>query len=305
MPTELTTLLGFDPNIVRLQGETISSPFRAPRPRKKCPHRGIDITSSQTNKPYCAGIFGRVTEKLGGELGTITVVFFVFAGFVVQYLHNSRIDVSVGSVVAPWTQIGVTGDTAPPGDSQGIHLHVHVVQASGLPGELCWDRNYVDPATWQIADALIGNWTFSTSPAPNLRVNRTLRVGSSSIGSEITLEGNDDYTTRSGCRTNILSTWKGQIASEQGVTAVCPIQQTRLEMTPQCPLRLDRVDGTLALTLQAENVLIGQIVGGPTMMFSRVAAALKPEEVVYLATDKEELELVSVSPDGAFEGVSK
>jgi hypothetical protein len=149
--------MGFSPTLVGLTGERVNHPFL--EPRGDCPHRGIDITSSGTHKNFCAGIFGRVVPPLHTGWGTIAVNPFHDVQAIVQFLHSSSIAVSIGEFVAPWTILGRTGDTAPPGSGvSGIHLHVQVVRP-GTPAQECWDRNYVDPETWPIVSPIIAhNW---------------------------------------------------------------------------------------------------------------------------------------------------
>jgi hypothetical protein len=87
--------MGFSPDVVGLGGERISGVYNEPRPTEPCPfHRGM-VTSSLTPKPFSAGIYGRVVAPLATGWGTVAV--------------------SIGDAVAPWTILGRTGNTVPPG----------------------------------------------------------------------------------------------------------------------------------------------------------------------------------------------
>src|SRR5437867_1921699 len=106
--------MGFSPEVVSLFGERISGVFGEPRPNG-CPHKGMDITSSGVPTLFTPGVFGRVAAPVGGDWGTITVEPYSHPTTRIQYLHCSSIAVGLGDIVAPWSLIGATGATAPPG----------------------------------------------------------------------------------------------------------------------------------------------------------------------------------------------
>lgn len=131
--------------------------------RKGCPHKGTDFGSARRPMEFKAGIYGKVIGT-NWNYGTITVTPFHSPDCRVQYLHCSEFRVTEGDLVQPWTIIGVTGDTAPPGtDITGVHLHLQV-ETPGQPTNLCWgDRNFTDPEKWNITNPLIGEWRVTTS----------------------------------------------------------------------------------------------------------------------------------------------
>lgn len=153
--------MSFSPELVGLVGERISGPFEENRPDKKCPHRGIDFSCSRTEKPFNAGIYGRVVLPLGGNYGTVSIQPFSEPQTIVQYLHCSEFYIKVGDLVAPWTSLGKTGKVSPTPVVQ--HLHIQVVR----PGKSkfdCWktkegvERNFINPQDFPIIDALAGTW---------------------------------------------------------------------------------------------------------------------------------------------------
>jgi murein DD-endopeptidase MepM/ murein hydrolase activator NlpD len=158
---------GFGPDIVGLVGERISGKFFEDRP-DGCPHKGIDITSSQRALPFLAGVYGVVGEPVGGPWGTVTINPFSSPKTRIQYLHSSKILVSPGERVTPWTPLGYTGQQVPPGHPiPGFHLHLQVEE----PGEgtvTCWNkRNFVNPEQWAIEDTLAGMWFYSDQQQDN------------------------------------------------------------------------------------------------------------------------------------------
>ena len=182
--------MGFSPQLVGLPNEHISGNFGEPRPGANCPHRGMDISNSAGGgapQPFNAGIYGLVVGPAwsSSAWGSISIQPFSDLSTVVQYLHASQCNVSVGDKVAPWTVLGLTGNTSPLNPPLPIHLHIQVVEP-GNPTQTCWDRNYVDPATWDTTSPLIGSWTGSSStPGTIQNDNLTVNTDASSgtIGS--------------------------------------------------------------------------------------------------------------------------
>jgi hypothetical protein len=173
--------MGFSPDTVGLSGETVSGTFEEPRP-DGCPHRGLDITSSQTPKPFQAGIYGVVIPPINTAFGTIAVRPFGDLSAIVQYLHCSTSKVGIGDSVAPWTVLGTTGETAPPGTGiTGIHLHIQVI-LPGTPRHSCWDRNYVDPASWESHFSIAGTWATRVSGAGGV-ADTQITLNGDSLGS--------------------------------------------------------------------------------------------------------------------------
>lgn len=85
-------------------------------------HPALDIDSINGNPPLYASASGTVTWSgwgLSGGSG-IAVRIDHGNGFVTEYLHFSRVTVSVGQVVAQGQQIGIMGAT---GRSTGTHIH--------------------------------------------------------------------------------------------------------------------------------------------------------------------------------------
>ncbi len=141
----------FSPDRVSLPQDVISSPFEAPR--NSGPHKGTDISENMRNptkfQPFSAGVWGVIVPPLGGPWGTITINPFVGANHKVQHLHSSSVNVSVGDIVSPWSILGSTGTTAPPGiPISGVHLHIQVADEAGTPKYPEWDRAYVNPTSW-------------------------------------------------------------------------------------------------------------------------------------------------------------
>lgn len=172
--------MGFTPELVGLAGESINHPFR--EARASGPHKGIDITSSKTPRSFKAGVFGRVVAPTNTEWGTISVQPFNRPECLIQFLHCSSYNVGVGSLIAPWTILGQTGDTAPPGSGvEGIHLHIQVIEP-GAPTDSAWDRNYVDPAAWDLGAAESGTWQ-GTIAFPDGVAHHTKQIQSLEVGS--------------------------------------------------------------------------------------------------------------------------
>ncbi|WP_082029520.1 M23 family metallopeptidase [Tateyamaria sp. ANG-S1] len=156
--------------------------------RDGCPHKGLDIRSSGVATPFTAGIFGKVVF-VGGAYGTVAVAPRDGSATWIQYLHCSETSVVAGDDVYPWTVLGKTGDTAPPGtDISGIHLHLQV-QVPGA-GQTCWatssgnPRNFVDPQTHATKNFIDGTWSVTRQySAPGGRFVETdeLKIFSSEI----------------------------------------------------------------------------------------------------------------------------
>lgn len=201
--------MGFSPLIVGLGQFPIVHPFL--ERRRDCFHAGIDIGSGGVERKFRAGIFGRVA-RTGGRCNTITVVPFQAATETVQYLHCSRFLVKEGDVVAPWTQIGVTGNVGC--GSRGIHLHLQVVKLRGRPRKHCWSRNYVDPTRWRIQDLMVGNWSVNSvgrhwNTEINIEISRSATGGL--VGVYKTANTNIDN-----CFRIHTYQWNGKIARRVG-----------------------------------------------------------------------------------------
>ena len=153
--------MGFSPSNVGLRGERITSMFGVSRPSTKNKyHIGIDISSSRRARAFRAGVYGTVVIPNGGRWGTVTVVPFHDQTSAVQYLHCSSINVSPNKLVAPWTNLGMTGTKAPPGSGiTGYHLHLHVIDSGSQRLHPEWKFNYVDPVVWTISNPIIGHWS--------------------------------------------------------------------------------------------------------------------------------------------------
>ena len=178
--------MGFSPEIVGLAGERITGKFREPRPNG-CPHKGLDISCSHKPMVFKAGVFGIIVEPQGGPWGTLTISPFQAPDTLIQYLHTSRIAYSEGWAVAPWTEVGSTGNTSPVPNTP-YHLHVQV-QEKGEGSEECWQkRNFVDPEAWTIQNTLLAYWTYSDQiQQDNLTIyrNSVYRITGTDIGSKV------------------------------------------------------------------------------------------------------------------------
>lgn len=126
-------------------------------PRGTCFHRGVDYRTGGAPMRFLAAVYGRVVAPIGGQWGTITVQPFGSPD-IIQHLHCSQIDVSVGETVAPWTTLGKTGDVCPAGACNGVHLHLQVVSPTGSPQHECWDRNYTNPHNWNYINPALGSF---------------------------------------------------------------------------------------------------------------------------------------------------
>ncbi|TCC92190.1 M23 family metallopeptidase [Pedobacter frigiditerrae] len=132
--------------------DKITAPFG--EDREGCPHKGTDFGSSGKEKPFKAGVKGKVVEPLGGDWGTIAVKPAHDSTVTIQYLHCSSISVKVGAEVTKDTVLGKTGKKVPAGtDISGIHLHLQVFK-NEAPDYACWGtgRNFIDPETWDTGD---------------------------------------------------------------------------------------------------------------------------------------------------------
>lgn len=138
----------------------------------KCPHKGTDFSSNGKLLPFKAGIWGVVSEPWasdGGTWGSVTVRDMKAPESVIQFLHCSKVDVKLGDLVAPWTQLGVTGKK----NTKDVHLHVHVIKDTNESQHKCWwtkppnsyPRNFVNPETWDTSDCMQGDW-FTTRVHP-------------------------------------------------------------------------------------------------------------------------------------------
>ena len=218
--------MAFSPDSVGLSGERVTGYYEEPRP-SGCPHKGLDISSSQKPKDFVSGVWGRITNPVGGQWGTITLQPFNSSTATIQFLHCSEIAVSTGQIVTPWTRLGKTGNVAP--SSVGviaIHLHIQVVEP-GPPKHSCWLRNFVDPQTWAYVDPLIGVWEVKDSAPTELpgvgpvtltwdgkySVNVTQQLGALSFGWQF-----NEYDWTGGnppraCTLQVEETWQSTFSS--------------------------------------------------------------------------------------------
>jgi hypothetical protein len=92
------------------------------------PHNGTDLAGpiGTTIFTACDGVVSRIYFSATG--GNVTEVS-CGGGVVTRYLHQSRVDVSVGTTVSAGARIGALGNT---GRSTGPHLHFEVV-VNGSP----------------------------------------------------------------------------------------------------------------------------------------------------------------------------
>lgn len=204
--------MGFNTTNLGLAGERVSDKFG--NLRDGCPHKGTDFTSSRKPKEFTAGIYGKVIAT-NWNYGTITILPFHEPNYIVQYLHCSEFRVTENEIVQPWTVIGVTGETAPPGTGiTGIHLHLQV-EAPGTPTHSCWgSRNFTDPEKWDISNPLIGEWiTVGNNTSGNQIVEETIimRIMGDEIGDQVTVLRNKkvQYTRENGhiCLITITQNW--------------------------------------------------------------------------------------------------
>ena len=213
--------MGFDPELVGLKGERITSPYDAARPNSATEfHIGIDISSSRKARNFRSGVHGTVVNPIGGDWGTITVVPFHNQLSSIQYLHCSRINVKVNQLVAPWTVLGKTGHKAPPASGvTGYHLHLHVIEP-GKARRSIWNLNFVDPTTWVIRNPLLGQWGGTrTGRDVHYAWERkdTWTFTNDSIGSVITCDYTVTYREHdSNCWHHAVYQHKGKITSRTG-----------------------------------------------------------------------------------------
>jgi murein DD-endopeptidase MepM/ murein hydrolase activator NlpD len=183
---------GFTVDVVGLPGERVTDVFGTLR--DGCPHKGVDYSSSQRPMDFQAGIYGTVVEPEESGWGTVAVVPHDNPDFKVQYLHTSSRYVAVGDVVQPWTILGATGDTAPPGTGiTGIHLHLQVQAVNAPSSHACWSgREFVDPASWTIRNPLVGTWVSNSSETikgVTIEDTKQMRIDGDAINSPITGDG--------------------------------------------------------------------------------------------------------------------
>jgi hypothetical protein len=195
-----------------------------------------------------------VVDPCGGEWGTITVSPFSSPSTRIQYLHCWQIDAQVGWPVAPWTMIGYTGDKAPDGSGiTGIHSHIQVQE----PGEglECWQkRNFVDPATWPIADSMAGTWVFRNSGREGYMswtLENRWRIPSSAVGANIVIEVDITHRHDSGCTWPLHAVWPNVrvtghsergIITETGVGTCQGAVACNYSLQCQAPNGIDRCD---------------------------------------------------------------
>jgi hypothetical protein len=166
--------MGFNPSLVGLAGERVSGTFMEPRPGG-CPHKGLDISSSGTQKRYAAGIYGKVIlpDPNFSQWCTIAIQPFNDPTATVQYWHSSSSLVAPGDTVAPWSFLGTTGNCSP--TPVPIHLHIQVCFARP-PHYPCWGgRDFVDPATWDTTSMLLGPWS-NRAEVPGQKIACTLWI---------------------------------------------------------------------------------------------------------------------------------
>jgi hypothetical protein len=166
--------VGFSPSLIGLPGP-ITGRFLDPRP-DGCPHKGLDIGSAGISKTYTAGIYGKVVPPNPNDSKwcTIAVQPFHDAQATIQYLHSSSSRVGVGDIVAPWTEIGDTGNCSP--TPVPIHLHIQVA-FNRTPSYPCWGtRDFVDPETWNLGAPLLGTWVNSEAQPDGTVQTRTLYI---------------------------------------------------------------------------------------------------------------------------------
>ena len=145
----------FSPADFGLDGEPVTSPFGVVRPRDGgCPHKGVDIASGGHPRAFVAGVYGTVlaVHRQGG-FNTVSIRP-LFSDEALQFLHASKVFVSTGQTVRPWTVVGETGEVGARG---GIHLHVQiqtcgpVTAPCAVEREPCWrsragvPRDFRDP----------------------------------------------------------------------------------------------------------------------------------------------------------------
>ncbi|SDB60859.1 hypothetical protein SAMN03159422_02399 [Agrobacterium fabrum] len=255
-----------DVNDFGLFGERISGSFREPRPNRP-PHRGMDVSSSMTHKNFTAGVFGQVIDPQGGPWGTITVRPFNEPSTIIQYLHCFDFKVGRGDLVAPWTIIGSTGDTAPPGTNiTGIHLHVHLIQP-GTPTDPGWSQNYVDPATWSRGTPGQGQWRQNAQGYEGtikFTSERTLHIISfENPAPNFVIEGYDFYEFRwrnNDCRVRVDLKFTATFVGSSNNGLRFEIRPTQILKSGPCHsifrANVPELDRAL-LVLRSENTMLG------------------------------------------------
>jgi len=121
-------------------------------------HTGIDYNSEPSmEKDYTAGVWGVLSNLPHSDFNTINIDPLGNNEFNIQYLHNAIRYKKDREIVAPWTVIGKT-DTVSSKPITGIHLHLQVINKSGAPIHVGWDRNFIDPERWEIGNPVGGMW---------------------------------------------------------------------------------------------------------------------------------------------------
>lgn len=209
--------MGLTKDTLGLPRERQSADFLEPRP---CPHKGIDITSSNSPKPFKSGVFGTVTSPIGGKWGTISVRPFDNPRATIQYIHCSSSNVQPGDFVAPWTTIGVTGNKVDSNVSKPvpIHLHVHVEAPYLASYFTCWKgRSFTDPNTFPTPDYFAGTWfntrNGATPDGKSWTWNARIRFSGSSVGASASITDEVIFTD-SACTWRARSFASGAISAQ-------------------------------------------------------------------------------------------
>jgi hypothetical protein len=154
--------------------------------------------------PFLAGVYGKVVppNPADSAWNTIAIQPFFDAAATVQYLHAQSSNVSIGDTVAPWTVVGVTGNTSP--TPVPVHLHIQVVYQRP-PKHACWgSRDFVDPETWDQGEPLVGFWHCSMSQN-GWTQDMVLHIENGSSSGRIGSQRNN-ITVSYGCTTQLVVT---------------------------------------------------------------------------------------------------
>lgn len=120
---------------------------------------GTVISASTSNKPFFCPLLNReVTDMI-----SVAVAHILPGGVSVisQYLHLSRLDVSLGQVVTAGTQLGLSGNT---GCSSGPHLHFETYRAAAQ--SRTGHVTTIDPYGW--AAPSVDPWDAHAEGAPSI-----------------------------------------------------------------------------------------------------------------------------------------